>query len=86
MDVVVNVHTQPQLLLLSGVDRVDTISECGIALPHIREGRLLNGEKRLSAADYFNEKQETEPIIYADLDKHHIDATYNLKTFRKRVF
>ena len=53
--------------------------------PGIREGRLLNGEKKLTAADYLNGKREAEPVIYAyaDLDKHGIDSAFDSETFRK---
>ena len=55
------------------------------SMPGVREGRLLNGEKKLTAADYLNGHLESEPVIYAyaDLDKHGIDSAFDSETFRK---
>lgn len=55
------------------------------SLPGVREGRLLNGEKKVTVKDFLNGKVEKEPVIYAyaDLDKHGPDIAFDSDIFRK---
>ncbi len=55
------------------------------SLPGIREGRLLKGEKRLTAEGFLNGERENEPVFYSysDLDKHGYDVAFDSPTFKK---
>lgn len=55
------------------------------SLPGIREGRLLVGEKRLTAEGFLNGERSENPVIYAyaDLDKHGPDVAFDSVAFKK---
>lgn len=55
------------------------------SLPGIREGRLLNGEKKITIDDFLNGIYDKEPVIYAyaDLDKHGTDTAFDAEMFRR---
>lgn len=54
-------------------------------LPGIREGRLLDGYKKITLPDILSGNGTEEPVIYSysDLDKHGIDIAFDTELFVK---
>ena len=54
-------------------------------LPGIREGRLLNGEKKIKLENFLNGIYDDDPVMYAyaDLDKHGADTAFDSDLYRK---
>ncbi len=55
------------------------------SLPGIREGRLIDGEEKITLHDVLSGNFTDKPVIYAysDLDKHGIDLAFDSELFKK---